>query len=119
MKPTKLDVLLTLSALLPLWHYGAVVVDSLEAAAGPTEDSLKLSWHVRSGHTYFVLTSEDLVNWTSLPLIEAGANEVVEYTIQLPPGFGKRFWRLAITDQVAADPAAADLTAMESAMPMN
>ncbi|MDP1579357.1 MAG: hypothetical protein Q8M02_03705 [Candidatus Didemnitutus sp.] len=84
------------------------MVDELTSAPGQAEGTLTLSWYARSGQTYFILTTEDLEQWTSLPAVEVGANALIEYTMQIPANFTKGFWRLAVTDLVAADPYAMD-----------
>ena len=109
MKVWRLVFLLSVVAALgPMRASSAVMVDPVTIEAGVTDDTLTLSWFGRAGQTYFMLTSDDLVTWTSLPLVEVGADEPLEYTFTLPDGFVKRFWRLAVTDQTATDPQAAD-----------
>ncbi|WP_172683375.1 Ig-like domain-containing protein [Verrucomicrobium spinosum] len=66
-----------------------------------------LSWWGRSGWTYFIQQSEDLVNWQYVPVVEAGGGEVISW------GFSstaeRQFFRLRLSDAPAGgDPGAAD-----------
>ncbi|MDP1580316.1 MAG: hypothetical protein Q8M02_08560 [Candidatus Didemnitutus sp.] len=108
MNPWRSALVIVFSCALSTGLAAAVVVDELKADTGQVEGTMTLTWYARSGQTYFILTTEDLEAWTSLPVVEVGANAMIEYTIQIPANFTKGFWRLAVTDQVAADPYAMD-----------
>lgn len=88
---------------------GAVVVDPLVISTGQEPETVQLTWPARSGQTYGLQATEDLVNWITLPLLETGGGVEIGYTVQLPANFVKGFWRLIITDRVAIDPYAGDL----------
>jgi Bacterial TSP3 repeat len=70
------------------------------------ENTYQASWWARTGRTYFLLHSNDLVSWEYFPLIETGANALVSY------GFTNEnpniFVRLRYEDEVYADPYALD-----------
>jgi len=55
-----------------------------------------MSWWGKTGRTYFIQTSSDLVNWTYLPLVESGAAAVTG--IQFTHSAEHQFWRLRYTD---------------------
>ncbi|WP_009961005.1 RHS repeat-associated core domain-containing protein [Verrucomicrobium spinosum] len=66
-----------------------------------------LSWWGRSGWTYFIQQSDDLVNWHYVPVVEAGGGEVISW------GFSstaeRQFFRLRLSDAPAGgDPEVAD-----------
>lgn len=67
------------------------------------------SWWGRTGITYFIQHSADLLTWDYLPVIESGTNEVIEYRFspQLP-AVSKFFLRLKSSDLPVGDPFTAD-----------
>lgn len=56
-----------------------------------------LSWWGKVNRSYFVQTSLDMMNWSYLPLVEAGLDEV--NGIQFSSTEMRQFWRLRYTDQ--------------------
>lgn len=64
------------------------------------------SWWGAAGRTYFIQQSEDLANWTYVPVIEPGAAQAIQW------GFlsnaDRFFLRLRYSDQPTSDPFAAD-----------
>jgi len=71
-----------------------------------TNQIWRFKWWGKSGRTYFIQHSEDLINWNWVPVVESGAGAVKEW------GFtstgDKFFLRLQYTDESAADPETAD-----------
>ncbi len=65
-----------------------------------------LGWTGRTGFTYFIQASPDLVDWTWAPNIEPGVNGPMSYQIGGPTARG--FFRLTGTSQTAAAPDTAD-----------
>ena len=64
------------------------------------------SWWGKAGRTYFMQESTDLVNWTYFPVIESGANEVIQWSFtSLAPVL---FVRLKYSDIPTDDPFDAD-----------
>lgn len=55
-----------------------------------------LSWWGKAGRSYFVQTSTDLMEWTYLPMVESGSDDVsgIQFTNAEP----RQFWRLRYTD---------------------
>ncbi|MFH1499399.1 MAG: hypothetical protein ABII82_16440 [Verrucomicrobiota bacterium] len=51
-----------------------------------------LSWYGNSGHTYFIQHSLDLMLWTTMPVIETGADADLAWSIQLTAD--RTFFRL-------------------------
>jgi hypothetical protein len=76
----------------------------LEPTANP--GVFKFIWLGKSGRTYFVQNSQDLQNWATLPLIEVGSGERIEYgfTTDAP----RFFFRLRFSDLPAGDVLTAD-----------
>jgi hypothetical protein len=37
------------------------------------------SWWGVAGYTYLIQTSDDLVNWSYLPIVESGSNAVIQW----------------------------------------
>jgi hypothetical protein len=76
----------------------------LEPTANP--GIWKFTWLGKSGRTYFVQNSQNLQNWATLPLIEVGSGERIEYGFSTDaPRF---FFRLRFSDQPAGDVLTAD-----------
>jgi RHS repeat-associated protein len=44
-----------------------------------TTGSYTFSWWGVAGYTYLIQTSDDLVNWSYLPIVESGSNAVIEW----------------------------------------
>lgn len=63
-------------------------------------------WWGRLGRTYFVQTSEDLVEWEYMPFIEAGASDVLGWAFNSTAD--RFFVRLKYTDVPVADVDTAD-----------
>ncbi|GEM_PF-6134771 len=53
--------------------------EGIHLEAGAVEGEFTLKWWGREGRTYFILTSETLFDWTYVPVIESGADEVIEW----------------------------------------
>jgi hypothetical protein len=63
-----------------------------------------LSWWGKSGRTYFIQTSPDMLTWSYLPFVETGAADVSG--IQFTNTGERQFWRLRYTDQTYTGTAA-------------
>lgn len=72
----------------------------------PPTDSFTFSWWGRTGQTYFIQQSEDLVNWIYVPIIEAGVNDVTAWGFATDAD--RLFYRLRFTDIPTTDPLSAD-----------
>jgi hypothetical protein len=72
----------------------------------PATNEYEFSWWSKTGRTYFVQTSLDLVNWTFLEDIVTGADQVASCGINSPAP--RLFFRLRHTNQTAVNPATAD-----------
>lgn len=83
-----------------------------QTAAAPNEGSIltrdpatgayRFSWWGRAGRTYFLQQSDDLLHWSYLPVIEAGADEATEWGFaSSAPAF---FVRLKPVDFPTSDP---------------
>ncbi len=59
-------------------------------------------WWGHSGRTYFVLSSQDLMSWNWVPVIETGENAIKEWAFTSTAD--KFFVRLRYTDQPTSDP---------------
>jgi hypothetical protein len=71
-----------------------------------TDGTYSLTWWGRSGNSYFVQASDDLLKWSNFPVIETGADSVLQYGLA---SSGQRlFVRLKYLNQTAADPLSAD-----------
>ena len=70
--------------------------EGIRLEPGAVEGEYTLKWWGKAGRTYFIETSEDLLHWTYLPVIEAGTDGVIQW------GFGSLaegcFLRLRHTD---------------------
>jgi len=44
-----------------------------------TAGAYTLSWWGVAGNTYLVETSDDLINWSFLPIVETGSDAVIEW----------------------------------------
>lgn len=69
---------------------------------GSANDTFTLSWWGRSGRTYFIQQSDDLINWQYVPIIESGEDDVIEWGFS--SNADKFFMRLKYTDIVTSDP---------------
>jgi len=82
------------------------VNEGVRVVAGATTGAQALVWWGRSGRTYFVQQSFDLITWTYLPALSSGAN--------VPDGLNftctgdRLFWRLRYTDVSTGSLTAAD-----------
>ena len=65
-------------------------------------DTWKFSWWGRSGITYFMQQSDDLMSWQYIPVIEPGQNGVVEWNFATSAD--KLFMRLKHTDKATVNP---------------
>lgn len=94
-----------LQALL-LGAFAQTAADPLEKAYLEQDEAnqiLRLKWWGRSGRTYFIQHSDDLMNWNSFPMLEAGADAVMEYGLTYTPT-PKLFLRVKSTDISTTDP---------------
>ncbi len=68
----------------------------------PSTGTYSFSWWGRAGRAYFLQQSDNLLNWTYLPVIESGADQVLQwgFTSNQP----RFFLRLESTDQPTSDP---------------
>ncbi len=72
-------------AILGLLSCGALAQGPGELNAGSqvtdtgTSGAYTLSWWGVAGDTYLIETSDDLVNWSYLPVVESGSNAVIEW----------------------------------------
>jgi len=100
-----------LQALL-LGAFAQTAADPLEKAYLENDEVnqiLRLKWWGKGGRTYFILHSDDLVNWNSFPVIETGADAIMEYGVAFTPTpTTKLFLRLKSTDIPTTDPAGSD-----------
>ena len=78
--------------------------EGIRLEQGAVEGEYTLKWWGKAGRTYFIQASEDLFQWTYLPVIESGADDVIQW------GFGASeaaaFLRLKHTDVPAGGNAA-------------
>lgn len=100
-------ILGVLQALL-LGAFAQSAADPLEKAYLEHDEAnqiLRLKWWGRSGRTYFILHSDDLVYWNSFPVIETGADAVMEYGVAYTPTpSSKLFLRVKSTTIPTTDP---------------
>jgi hypothetical protein len=97
---------------LPVLVLGLGSIAYLQTVTDPNEGSqleydsvneiYRFKWWGKTGRTYFIQHSEDLVTWTWVPVIEPGDDSIKEW------GFtstgDKFFLRLKYTDQATSDP---------------
>jgi hypothetical protein len=69
-------------------------------------NTFEASWWGRSGRTYYLLRSADLVTWEYFPAIETGQNETIRYGFTSESS--RVFIRLRYEDQTYSDPYALD-----------
>ena len=78
--------------------------EGIRLEQGAVEGEYTLKWWGKAGRTYFIQASDDLFQWTYLPVIESGADDVIQW------GFGASeaaaFLRLKHTDVPAGGSAA-------------
>lgn len=73
-----------------------------------TANTYDFSWWSRSGRTYFLQHSEDLLTWIYFPdVIETGVNGVLSYGFSVS-GPDRYFVRLKYTTQTSGNPSTAD-----------
>ena len=72
----------------------------------PTTGAYTFSWWGRAGRTYFIQQSDDLINWTYLPVIESGAEQVIQWGFTSTQA--RFFLRLKYSDIPTNDPFDAD-----------
>jgi len=93
-------ILGVLQALL-LVAFAQSAADPLERAYLEHDEAnqiLRLKWWARSGRTYFIQHSEDLVYWNSFPVVESGADAIMEYGVAYTPtSASKLFLRVKST----------------------
>ena len=65
-------------------------------------DTWTFSWWGRSGITYFIQKSDDLMSWQYAPVIKPGQDGVVEWNFD--PNADKLFMRLNHTDKATVNP---------------
>lgn len=70
--------------------------EGLQLVKNNSTEVFTLSWWAKSGRTYFVQTSLDLVTWTYLPLVENHVDTVAG--IGFTNTEDRQFWRLRYTD---------------------
>lgn len=76
----------------------------IETTANP--GVFKFTWLGKNARTYFLQNSQDLQSWATLPLIEVGSGERIEYGFSTDaPRF---FFRLCFSDLPAGDVLTAD-----------
>lgn len=84
----------------------AQTATDINEGAQLTHDSVNdiwtFSWWGRSGITYFIQQSDDLMSWQYIPIIEPGQDRVVEWNFATSAD--KLFMRLQYTDVPTADP---------------
>lgn len=75
-------------------------------ALNHTTGLYSFSWWGKAGRTYFLQQSEDLLNWTYLPILESGTGQAINWDFT---SNGSRFFvRLKYTDASTDNPFTAD-----------
>lgn len=101
----KLFACLALLQVVAVWGIAQTAGDPNEGTKleyDSANSAWRFKWWGRSGKSYFIQHSEDLMSWEYLPLLETGADEVIEWG--LASTADKFFLRLKIYD----DPFGAD-----------
>lgn len=80
--------------------------EGLQVTAGTTAEEFTVSWWGKTGRTYFIQQSFDLMTWQYVPVIESGAEAVCGLNIACTDT--RQFWRLRYTDVYTEDAATAD-----------
>jgi hypothetical protein len=70
--------------------------EGLQVAVGAQAEEYVVSWWGKTGRTYFIQQSFDLMTWTYVPVIESGAEAVCGQNIACAEF--RQFWRLRYTD---------------------
>jgi hypothetical protein len=70
--------------------------EGLQVAAGAQAEDFTLSWWGKTGRTYFVQQSFDLMTWQYVPVIESGAEAVCGLNVSCSET--RQFWKLRYTD---------------------
>jgi len=73
---------------------------------GPVAGDMTYEWWGKSGRTYFIQSSEDLMDWTYIPIIEAGIDDWVEWGFSFTAD--SIFLRLKFSDIPTINPDTAD-----------
>jgi hypothetical protein len=68
----------------------------LRLTAGSTSGTQALTWWGKSGRTFFIQQSFDLINWTYLPTVLSGPGTVDGMNFTCTDS--RQFWRLRFTD---------------------
>ncbi len=77
--------------------------EGLRITKDSTGDGLTLFWYGRTGRTYFVQQSPDLLQWKYLPIMDSGTGAPLSYGFSTTASSG--FFRLSYTDDpLASDP---------------
>jgi hypothetical protein len=71
-----------------------------------TPGVFKFTWQGKAARTYFIQNSQDLQSWATLPVIEVGADQRIEYGFTITTT--RFFFRLRFSDLPAADVRTAD-----------
>lgn len=80
----------------------------LVAYPGSSQGDILLSWWAYDGHYYFIQHSEDLVNWTYLPMYDEGFESALTWGFQVTAD--RQFWRLHYSDDPSSDLLSADFS---------
>jgi hypothetical protein len=70
--------------------------EGLQVAKGAQAGEFVVSWWGKTGRTYFVQQSFDLMTWHYLPVIESGAEAVCGLNVSCSET--RQFWKLRYTD---------------------
>ena len=77
--------------------------EGLRITKDSSGDGLTLFWYGRTGRTYFVQQSPDLLQWKYLPIMDSGTGAPLSYGVSTTASRG--FFRLSYTDDpLAGDP---------------
>ncbi len=77
--------------------------EGLRLTKDSTGNGLTLFWYGRTGRTYFVKQSSDLISWQYLPIMDSGHGAPLSYGVSTSASSG--FFRLLYTDNpLAGDP---------------
>lgn len=72
--------------------------EGMQMTADASTGAQVLSWWSRTGRTYFVQQSFDLVNWTYVPVVRDGASPAAPDGLNFTCSDPRQFWRLKYTD---------------------
>lgn len=114
MKPPGLSAILSLGA--ALWCLPLLLPTRAQSATDlnlgeqvqvdPVNQIYTLSWWGTAGWTYFIQESDDLVNWSWVPVIESGNNAVIEWGFT--SNASRLFFRIVANNTPTSDPSTAD-----------